>query len=72
MKKLISIIIPVCNESLNIGPIYQEISLAMAKIKEDFSYEIIFINDGSTDDSVKNVEGLISQDNQVRLKACHW
>ncbi|RTL56913.1 MAG: glycosyltransferase [Sphingobacteriales bacterium] len=51
MNMLISVIIPVFNEELNI-PI---ISNSLAAVFEtlSFEYEIIFVNDGSTDNSMK-------------------
>lgn len=67
MKKLISVIIPVCNESLNISHIYEEVVLVLEKISQEFDYEIIFINDGSTDDSVEKIDQLASEHRQVKL-----
>jgi len=42
-----SIVIPVFNEGQNIKLLYDEINSSL----KDFSYEIIFVNDASTDDS---------------------
>ena len=54
MKKNISIVIPVYNEELSIKPLYLELKQVLF---ENFNkYEIIFINDGSTDDSVKIIK----------------
>jgi dolichol-phosphate mannosyltransferase len=50
MKKLISIIIPIFNEELNIG----ELSKRLGAIKKrliDYDFEIIMVENGSTDDS---------------------
>src|SRR3990172_7950000 len=54
----ISIVIPVYNSSQIIGELYKRISQA---IKADCSYEIIFINDCSTDDSWKKICSLAEQ-----------
>ena len=44
----LSIVIPVRNEGPNIAPLVAEISVALAAVQ----HEIIYINDGSTDDTV--------------------
>ena len=44
----LSIIIPLFNEAESLPPLYDWIKRVMDENK--FSYEIIFINDGSTDD----------------------
>lgn len=49
-----SIIIPAYNEEENIRPLIQEIKTATDSIKEPF--EIIFIDDGSTDQSLKIIK----------------
>jgi len=60
MKKNISIVIPVYNEELSIKPLYLELKQVLF---ENFNkYEIIFINDGSTDDSVKIIKKEILND----------
>ena len=47
----LSIIIPIYNESKNILPLYNEIYSEISKDFSDFDYEIIFINDWSSDNS---------------------
>ena len=60
MKKNISIVIPIYNEELSIKPLYLELKQVLF---ENFNkYEIIFINDGSTDDSVKIIKKEILND----------
>ena len=49
----ISIIIPIYNEEKNVSPLSAEIDDVMKKLGK--SYEIIFVNDGSTDDSLKEI-----------------
>ena len=51
----LSIVIPVYNEVDSISRLYQEI-IQSVKINE---YEIIFIDDGSTDGSSEKIQGLI-------------
>jgi len=42
----VSIVVPVRNEAGNIAPLVEEIATALGK---DRSFEIIYVNDGSTD-----------------------
>jgi len=50
----ISIVIPVYNESGNVGLLHAEIEEALQDIGK--SYEIIFINDGSTDNTLQELK----------------
>jgi dolichol-phosphate mannosyltransferase len=48
----LSVVIPVCNEAQNVGPLAQEIAAALA---DRGAFEIIFVDDGSTDGTVQAV-----------------
>lgn len=50
----LSIIVPCFNEEESINPFYQEIT----RVLEDTDYELIFINDGSTDNTLENIKNL--------------
>ena len=60
----LSIVIPVFNEEESIRELYLQIKDAL---KVESEYEIIFIDDGSSDNSKKNINALINQDSNVRL-----
>ncbi len=64
MKKTLSIIVPMYNEEESIQLLYEKI---IENVAELYSYEIIFIDDGSTDASVKKVKELIAADPKVHL-----
>jgi len=49
----ISVVIPVCNEAENVGPLAREVQIALRSYAP---FEIIFIDDGSTDDTVAALE----------------
>ncbi|MBK7409666.1 MAG: glycosyltransferase family 2 protein [Saprospirales bacterium] len=53
-KPKISIVVTVYNEADNIGPLVSRIEEAMAGI----DYELIYVDDGSRDDTVKNLRAL--------------
>ena len=63
--KSISIIIPTLNEEDNINPVFEEVSLVLKNLKMD--YEIIFINDGSTDKTLEKMLELNKKDSCVKI-----
>jgi len=65
MKKTISIVVPVFNEEENITLLYEAIKHVLQQNK-NYSYEILFIDDGSTDGSWNIIESLSKQDNHIR------
>ncbi|MFH1037060.1 MAG: glycosyltransferase family 2 protein [PVC group bacterium] len=66
MKKLISIIIPVHNESGNIPIIYESLVRISDRLSDKYNCEIIFIDDGSTDDSARVIEKISGADSRVK------
>ncbi len=56
---MISIIIPVFNEAENIEPLAKKIKVSL----KNYNYEVIFINDGSFDDTEKNIKKTIKINN---------
>ncbi len=65
MKKTVSLVIPVLNEEKNIELLYSEITESLAKLK--CHYELIFVDDGSTDNSFEVLKGLYEKDSNVRV-----
>jgi glycosyltransferase involved in cell wall biosynthesis len=63
MKKL-NVILPAHNEQANIKPIYNELVLALSNCK--YAYEIIFVDDGSSDDTLAQIKKLASIDHKVK------
>lgn len=66
MKK-ISIVVPCYNEEKNINNFYEEIIKTLEKVKENYSYEIIFVNDGSNDETEIEVKKIRKTDKNVIL-----
>ena len=64
MNKNISVIVPVFNESESLKDLYAEI---IHSIEDKFEYEIIFVDDGSTDNSHQIIEELIDVNHKVKL-----
>lgn len=61
----VSIVVPVYNEEENITPLYESIYTVCQSHKYD--YEIIFIDDGSTDGSLRVLKQLAEKDRHVKL-----
>ncbi|MCD8305637.1 MAG: glycosyltransferase family 2 protein [Prevotella sp.] len=60
----ISVVVPLYNEAESIGELFEWIARVMRR--EGFSYEVIFVNDGSTDASWSVIEGLAKEHDEVR------
>ncbi len=60
----ISVVVPLLNEQDNIGPLYEQITQTLSP---DHSYEVIFVDDGSTDKSFDVMAELQKADDRVRI-----
>lgn len=58
-KKILSFVLPVYNEGGNITHVTTNLIQTIAPLLHNYSYEIILVDDGSTDDSWKNIESII-------------
>lgn len=63
--KLLSFVIPAKNEQDSIVPLYKEIKEVLTKIKAP--YEIIFVDDGSTDTTFVGMHKLHNKDKRVKV-----
>ncbi|MDA8172722.1 MAG: glycosyltransferase family 2 protein [Nitrospiraceae bacterium] len=66
MAKELSVIIPVYNEQENIRPLYDALKPVLEAM--GVGYEIIFVDDGSTDGTAAAIEGLASDPNVRALE----
>lgn len=64
-KTLASIVIPVFNEAENVGILHQEIAAAVKDRDED--YEILFVDDGSSDHSLVELKKIHASDPRVKI-----
>jgi glycosyltransferase involved in cell wall biosynthesis len=65
MTPELSIVIPVRNESPNITPLYDELTQVLGSYGR--SYEIVVVDDGSTDDSFEQLAAIQERDRRVRV-----
>lgn len=59
----LSVVIPVCNEQDNVVPLAREIAVALA----GRHFEVLFVDDGSTDATVERLRGLRAEIPQLRV-----
>ncbi|TLD83889.1 glycosyltransferase [Helicobacter sp. MIT 11-5569] len=68
---LLSIVVPCYNESLNLSKFYtcihHQIYTIQTQINPKICYELIFINDGSTDDTLQILNHLQQQDESIKI-----
>lgn len=66
-KKLISFIFPIYNEEDNIVLLHSTMQQIVAKVKNDYQFEYIFVNDGSNDKSFEELLKIREQDPKVNI-----
>jgi len=64
-KKLLSIIVPVYNEEKNIPLFYEKIQVILDKL--NYAWEIVFVNDGSCDKSILELNNISEKDSRVQV-----
>jgi len=61
----LSVVVPVYNEDNNIDPLYREIGSALSSLTK--TYEIVFVDDGSTDNTFQVLKEIQEKDQQVKI-----
>jgi len=64
-RKDLSIVIPVYNEEGSVKALYAKLRDELDRLGR--SYEIIFVDDGSSDSTLKKIQGLIKKDSRVSV-----
>lgn len=62
---MLSIVIPLFNEQENVTYLYDRLTTASSSWNED--YEIIFVDDGSTDNTLELLRGFSSRDQRIQI-----
>lgn len=63
VENLLSVVIPAYNEEQNVFPLYQELTIVMEAT--GFDYEVIFVDDGSRDNTFDEIKKLSVQNKKV-------
>lgn len=64
-KKKLSILVPLLNEEGSLPLLYLRVTSIMDKLLYKYEYEILFINDGSTDNSLEIIKAIRVKDERV-------
>lgn len=67
MNVKISVLVPVYNEENNINFFYNRIIKVLNKLNENYSYEIIFSDNASKDNTILEIKKLCKVDNNIKL-----
>jgi len=61
----ISLVIPICNELESISPLYQQLAAVLPSLNRP--WEIVFVDDGSTDGSSDRLKEIAARDERVKV-----
>ncbi|MBW8885914.1 MAG: glycosyltransferase family 2 protein, partial [Planctomycetia bacterium] len=61
----VSVVVPICNELENISPLYQQLAAVLPSIERP--WEIVFVDDGSTDGSSDRLKQIAASDERVKV-----
>ena len=62
----ISIVVPCFNEEKALPLFYEELNKNLKKFPNEIDFEIIFVNDGSNDNTFKVIKDLLSRDTRIK------
>ena len=65
---MLSVLIPIKDERDNVAPLHEQLTSVLGPTGWD--YEIVFVDDGSADDSFQLLDDLATRDDRVRWSVC--
>ena len=67
MNQRISVVVPCYNEESVIQETHKRLSLVMQSVKFKFDYELVYVNDGSKDNTIKILKSIADNDGHVKV-----
>lgn len=67
MKKILSVVVPCYNEEAVLPVFYQEITKISEEMVREVDFEFVFVDDGSSDGTLAEIEKLAASDKRVRF-----
>lgn len=67
MKKLVSIIVPLLNEESSLKIIFNELSIIRKELISKYNFELIFIDDGSVDNTLNILNSIAEENDFVKV-----
>jgi glycosyltransferase involved in cell wall biosynthesis len=61
----ISVVVPICNELENIGPLYQQLAAVLPSLGRP--WEVVFVDDGSNDGSHARLKEIAGRDQRIKV-----
>ena len=62
MAKILYLVIPCYNEEESLPFLYERVSKIMNEVR-DYEFELLFVNDGSKDNTLNEIKKLITKEN---------
>jgi glycosyltransferase involved in cell wall biosynthesis len=66
-EPLLSVVIPIYNEQATLSELYRRLTHVLSENLAELAYEIVFVNDGSTDGSIQILSVLHADDRAVKV-----
>jgi polyisoprenyl-phosphate glycosyltransferase len=66
-EMLLSVVIPIYNEQATLSELYRRLTRVLSENLAELAYEIVFVNDGSTDGSIQILSVLHADDPAVKV-----
>ena len=66
-EPLLSVVIPIYNEQATLSELYRRLTHVFSESLAELAYEIVFVNDGSTDGSIQILSRLHADDRAVKV-----
>ncbi len=67
MKKILSVVVPCYNEEAVLPVFYQEVTKIATQMEKEVEFEFVFVDDGSSDGTLAEIEKLAASDKRVRF-----